>query len=165
MDWFARRGFDVWCVDMEGYGRSSQDGDNNAPISQGADDCLAAAKYIQSLRGNKPLLVYAVHKQRLVAAQRLDVFRGSQAIVGALQIGALLSRSGRTAIAFHVDTPHVEAAAHEPDHAGRDLAAWHIEIEHQPSHHRRAMNEQDRAGRLRLAGHALIPEREPHVRP
>ena len=32
MDWFARRGFDCWCVDMEGYGRSTKDRDNNAPI-------------------------------------------------------------------------------------------------------------------------------------
>ena len=49
MDWFARRGYDTWCVDMEGYGRSTKDRDNNAPIAQGADDCLAAATYIQKL--------------------------------------------------------------------------------------------------------------------
>ena len=36
MDWFAARGFDCWCVDMEGYGRSTKDRDNNAPIAQGA---------------------------------------------------------------------------------------------------------------------------------
>ncbi|MGH7913383.1 MAG: alpha/beta hydrolase, partial [Candidatus Binataceae bacterium] len=24
MDFFARRGFDCWCVDMEGYGRSTK---------------------------------------------------------------------------------------------------------------------------------------------
>ena len=28
---------------MEGYGRSTKDRDNNAPISYGADDCFAAA--------------------------------------------------------------------------------------------------------------------------
>src|ERR1700747_1131150 len=43
MDWFARRGFDCWCVDMEGYGRSTKDRDNNAPIAQGADDSCTAA--------------------------------------------------------------------------------------------------------------------------
>jgi pimeloyl-ACP methyl ester carboxylesterase len=43
MDYFARRGFDTWCVDMEGYGRSTKTRDNNASISQGADDCFAAA--------------------------------------------------------------------------------------------------------------------------
>src|SRR5262245_64189500 len=41
MDWFARRGFDCWCVDMEGYGRSTKERDDNAPIAQGADDCFA----------------------------------------------------------------------------------------------------------------------------
>src|SRR6202142_4160407 len=34
MEWFARRGFDCWCVDMEGYGRSEKSRDNNAPIAQ-----------------------------------------------------------------------------------------------------------------------------------
>jgi alpha-beta hydrolase superfamily lysophospholipase len=60
MDWFARRGFDCWCVDMEGYGRSTKDRDNNAPIAQGADDCFAAATYIQRLRGKRPFLVYGI---------------------------------------------------------------------------------------------------------
>src|SRR6516225_1160164 len=58
MDWFARRGFDCWCVDMEGYGRSTKDRDNNAPIAQGADDCFAAATYIQQLRANRHLCRY-----------------------------------------------------------------------------------------------------------
>src|SRR5277367_4479155 len=35
MEWFARRGFDCWCVDMEGYGRSTKSSNNNAPIAQG----------------------------------------------------------------------------------------------------------------------------------
>ncbi len=60
MDWFARRGFDCWCVDMEGYGRSDKSRDNNAPIAQGADDCHAAATYIWKLRGRRPLLVYGI---------------------------------------------------------------------------------------------------------
>jgi len=68
MDWFARRGFDCWCVDMEGYGRSTKDRDNNAPIAQGADDCLAAASYIQTLRGKRPLLVYGISSGALRAA-------------------------------------------------------------------------------------------------
>jgi pimeloyl-ACP methyl ester carboxylesterase len=68
MDYFARRGFDCWCVDMEGYGRSTKDRDNNAPISQGADDCLAAATYIQKLRGNKkPMHVYGISSGALRA--------------------------------------------------------------------------------------------------
>ena len=68
MDWFARRGFDCWCVDMEGYGRSTKDRDNNAPIAQGADDCFAAATYIQRLRGNRPLLIYGISSGALRAA-------------------------------------------------------------------------------------------------
>jgi pimeloyl-ACP methyl ester carboxylesterase len=68
MDWFARRGFDCWCVDMEGYGRSTKDRDNNAPIAQGADDCLAAATYIRQLRGKRPLLVYGISSGALRAA-------------------------------------------------------------------------------------------------
>jgi pimeloyl-ACP methyl ester carboxylesterase len=68
MDWFAKRGFDTWCVDMEGYGRSTKDRNNNAPISQGADDCLAAATYIAKLRGSRPLLVYGISSGALRAA-------------------------------------------------------------------------------------------------
>jgi pimeloyl-ACP methyl ester carboxylesterase len=68
MDWFARHGFDTWCVDMEGYGRSTKDRDNNAPISFGADDCLAAAKYIAKLRGPRKLLVYGISSGALRAA-------------------------------------------------------------------------------------------------
>jgi len=67
MDWFARRGFDCWCVDMEGYGRSTKDRNNNAPIAQGADDCFAAASYIQKLRGRQPLLVYGISSGALRA--------------------------------------------------------------------------------------------------
>jgi pimeloyl-ACP methyl ester carboxylesterase len=68
MDWFARRGFDCWCVDMEGYGRSTKDRDNNAPIAQGADDCFTAATTIQKLRGKRPLHVYGISSGALRAA-------------------------------------------------------------------------------------------------
>ena len=68
MDFFARHGFDCWSVDMEGYGRSTKDRNNNAPISQGADDCYAAALYIQKLRGKRPFLVYGISSGALRAA-------------------------------------------------------------------------------------------------
>jgi pimeloyl-ACP methyl ester carboxylesterase len=68
MDWFARRGFDCWAVDMEGYGRSTKDRDNNAPIAQGAEDCFAAATYIQKLRGKRPMHVYGISSGALRAA-------------------------------------------------------------------------------------------------
>ena len=53
---------------MEGYGRSTKDRDNNAPIAQGADDCFAAATYIQKLRGKRPFLVYGISSGALRAA-------------------------------------------------------------------------------------------------
>jgi pimeloyl-ACP methyl ester carboxylesterase len=68
MDYFARRGFDTWCVDMEGYGRSTKDRNNNAPIAQGVDDCFAAATYIRTLRGQQPMHVYGISSGALRAA-------------------------------------------------------------------------------------------------
>jgi pimeloyl-ACP methyl ester carboxylesterase len=68
MDWFAARGFACWSVDMEGYGRSTKDRDNNADISRGADDCFAAATYIRRLSGDRPLLVYGISSGALRAA-------------------------------------------------------------------------------------------------
>jgi len=68
MDFFARQNYDCWCVDMEGYGRSTKDRDNNAPITQGADDCFAAASHIEKLRGKRPLLVYGISSGALRAA-------------------------------------------------------------------------------------------------
>src|SRR3954467_7957345 len=46
MDWFAERGFNVWTVDNEGYGRSDKKRDINFDISNGADDLEAATDYI-----------------------------------------------------------------------------------------------------------------------
>src|SRR5215831_7699939 len=68
MDFFAARGYDTWCVDMEGYGRSTKTRDNNAPIAYGADDCFAAATYIEKMRGERPLLVYGISSGALRAA-------------------------------------------------------------------------------------------------
>jgi pimeloyl-ACP methyl ester carboxylesterase len=68
MDFFAARGYDTWCVDMEGYGRSTKTRDNNAPIAYGADDCFAAASYIEKLRGKRPLLIYGISSGALRAA-------------------------------------------------------------------------------------------------
>ena len=68
MDFFAARGYDTWCLDMEGYGRSTKTRDNNAPITYGADDCFAATSYIQKLRGDRPLLVYGISSGALRGA-------------------------------------------------------------------------------------------------
>jgi pimeloyl-ACP methyl ester carboxylesterase len=68
MDWFARRGFDTWCVDMEGYGRSDKNRPINADIANGVDDLAAAADYIHKLRGCGPFLVYGISSGALRAA-------------------------------------------------------------------------------------------------
>jgi pimeloyl-ACP methyl ester carboxylesterase len=68
MDWFAKRGFDTWCVDMEGYGRSDKTRDINFDIANGADDLAAASEYIMKTAGSGPLLVYGISSGALRAA-------------------------------------------------------------------------------------------------
>jgi pimeloyl-ACP methyl ester carboxylesterase len=68
MDWFARRGYDCWSVDMEGYGRSDKSRAINADIANGADDLEAASDYIRARNGGKPLLVYGISSGALRAA-------------------------------------------------------------------------------------------------
>jgi pimeloyl-ACP methyl ester carboxylesterase len=68
MDWFAARGFDTWCVDMEGYGRSDKHRDITCDIANGADDLAAAGEYISKLRGDDGLLVYGISSGALRAA-------------------------------------------------------------------------------------------------
>jgi pimeloyl-ACP methyl ester carboxylesterase len=68
MDWFARRGFDTWCVDMEGYGRSDKHRPINSDISCGADDLAAATDYILRLGRGGPFLVYGISSGALRAA-------------------------------------------------------------------------------------------------
>ena len=69
MDWFAVQGFDTWCVDMEGYGRSSKDRDIYCDIANGADDLSAASAYIMKTRKCGPLLVYGISSGALRAAR------------------------------------------------------------------------------------------------
>ncbi len=68
MNWFAVRGYDTWCVDMEGYGRSDKHRDVSCDISNGADDLAAASRYIAATRGSDPLLVYGISSGALRAA-------------------------------------------------------------------------------------------------
>ena len=51
MDWFAKRGFACWTVDMEGYGRSDKTRDIPCDIANGADDLAAATDYMRRARG------------------------------------------------------------------------------------------------------------------
>ena len=68
MDWFARRGFTCWCVDMEGYGRSDKQRDITCDIANGADDLTAATDYIYRTRGITSLLAYGISSGALRAA-------------------------------------------------------------------------------------------------
>jgi pimeloyl-ACP methyl ester carboxylesterase len=68
MDYFAARGFDTWCVDMEGYGRSDKTRDINCDIPNGADDLAAASEYIMATRNTGPLMVYGISSGALRAA-------------------------------------------------------------------------------------------------
>lgn len=86
MNWFASRGFDCWSVDCEGYGRSDKGRDISCDIATGAEDVLAAARYIRRARAGAPLLVYgsssgalraglfAQRNPELVARLALDAF-------------------------------------------------------------------------------------------
>ncbi len=68
MDWFARRGFVCWCVDMEGYGRSDKRRDIACDIANGADDLLAATDHIAANRGIRSFLTYGISSGALRAA-------------------------------------------------------------------------------------------------
>jgi pimeloyl-ACP methyl ester carboxylesterase len=68
MDWFAARGFDTWCMDNEGYGRSDKHRPINCDIPNGADDLEAGSEYILKTTGARNLLVYGISSGALKAA-------------------------------------------------------------------------------------------------
>jgi pimeloyl-ACP methyl ester carboxylesterase len=68
MDWFAARGFDTWCMDNEGYGRSDKNRPINFDINNGADDLAAGSQYILQTTGAKNLMVYGISSGALKAA-------------------------------------------------------------------------------------------------
>ncbi|MBI2317655.1 MAG: alpha/beta hydrolase [Betaproteobacteria bacterium] len=68
MDWFAARGFDTWCADSEGYGRSDKQRPINCDIANGAEDLAAGAHYIAKAGGAERLLVYGISSGALKAA-------------------------------------------------------------------------------------------------
>jgi len=67
MDWFAARGFDTWCLDNEGYGRSDKKRPINFDIPNGADDLEAASAYVLKNSTAKKLLVYGISSGALKA--------------------------------------------------------------------------------------------------
>ncbi len=68
MEWFAARGFDTWCMDNEGYGRSDKSRPINCDIANGADDLAAASEYVLRTSGATKLLVYGISSGALKAA-------------------------------------------------------------------------------------------------
>jgi pimeloyl-ACP methyl ester carboxylesterase len=67
MEWFAARGFDTWCMDNEGYGRSDKQRPINCDIANGADDLAAGTEYILAKTGATKLLVYGISSGALKA--------------------------------------------------------------------------------------------------
>ena len=68
MEWFAERGFDTWCIDNEGYGRSDKSRPINCDIANGADDLAAGSEYVLRTSGTGKLLVYGISSGALKAA-------------------------------------------------------------------------------------------------
>jgi pimeloyl-ACP methyl ester carboxylesterase len=68
MDFFAAQGFDCWCCDHRGYGRSYKGPEFLATIAQGADDLAAASRYIMDKSGSGALHVYGISSGALRAA-------------------------------------------------------------------------------------------------
>ena len=58
MDYFVDKGFDAWCIDLEGYGRSDKNRDINFDILNGVDDLVAATDYITQTRGTQKFMLY-----------------------------------------------------------------------------------------------------------
>jgi pimeloyl-ACP methyl ester carboxylesterase len=68
MNWFARLGYDTWCLDCEGYGRSDKHRPVNCDVSNGADDVAAATAYMAGVADEPRVHVYGSSSGALRAA-------------------------------------------------------------------------------------------------
>jgi len=68
MEWFAARGFDTWCMDNEGYGRSGKSRPINCDIANGADDLAAGSELVLRESAAQKLLLYGISSGALKAA-------------------------------------------------------------------------------------------------
>ena len=68
MDWFARLGYDTWCFDCEGYGRSDKRRPINADVATGADDIAAVVDYMAAQAKVSKVLLYGSSSGALRAA-------------------------------------------------------------------------------------------------
>ena len=64
MDHLAGRGYDVWCVDCEGYGRSTKSRRVSCGIERGARDVLAAANVIRRVSRKNAVHLYGISSGR-----------------------------------------------------------------------------------------------------
>lgn len=67
MDWFAARGFDVWTMDHEGYGRSTITS-GNSDIRSGVEDLKALTELIAKETGQARVALYGLSSGALRAA-------------------------------------------------------------------------------------------------
>ena len=68
MNFFAARGYDTWCLDNEGYGRSDKHRDINFGVENGAQDIVAATDYILANDQIQQLMMYGISSGSLKAA-------------------------------------------------------------------------------------------------
>jgi alpha-beta hydrolase superfamily lysophospholipase len=87
MDWFAARGYDVWTMDHEGYGRSGWSGRGNSDIKTGALDLAAAIPLILEKTGAQKINLFGSSS----GALRACLYTAAHPqIVGRLGISALV---------------------------------------------------------------------------
>lgn len=67
MEWFARRGFDVWACDHEGYGGSTVT-QGNSDVASGVEDLKAVTSFITEQTGQHGIAVYGMSSGALRAA-------------------------------------------------------------------------------------------------
>src|SRR5260221_14112508 len=67
MYWFAARGFDTWCLDNEGYGRSDKKRPINFDIYNGADDLASASEFIFNQTKQRKLFLYGISSRAFKA--------------------------------------------------------------------------------------------------
>ena len=68
MDTFAKLGYDTWCIDHEGYGRSDKTRQINFNIANGVQDLEAVIPEILRLAGQESLMLYGISSGSLRAA-------------------------------------------------------------------------------------------------
>ncbi|MEI7530985.1 MAG: alpha/beta fold hydrolase [Betaproteobacteria bacterium] len=68
MDYFAGLGYDTWCIDNEGYGRSDKARNINFNVKNGAEDLVAAVDAILQETGQSSIFGYGISSGSLKLA-------------------------------------------------------------------------------------------------